>query len=221
MVETTGDRRPDVPIWELGGQGVFVKEVQAAVLDGRADIAVHSAKDLPSTPPEAWSSPPSRSEATPATPSSAPRSTRCPSGAGSAPARCAGGPSWRGCAPDLTFAGLRGNIETRLAKAAGFDAIVVAAAALRPAGRAPERSTEVLDPELMVPQVGQGALAVECRADDDAHARVLARHRRTVRPAPAVDAERACLREVGAGATCRWAPTPPSVPTATGRRRSA
>src|SRR5262249_54381503 len=48
VVDTAGDRRPDVPVWEMGGQGVFVKEVQAAVLDGRADIAVHSAKDLPS-----------------------------------------------------------------------------------------------------------------------------------------------------------------------------
>src|SRR5437868_10585118 len=48
VVQTTGDRRTDVPIWEMGGQGVFVKEVQAAVLDGRADVAVHSAKDLPS-----------------------------------------------------------------------------------------------------------------------------------------------------------------------------
>src|SRR5437588_12222676 len=50
VVQTTGDRRADVPIWEIGGQGVFVKEVQAAVLDGRADVAVHSAKDLPSAP---------------------------------------------------------------------------------------------------------------------------------------------------------------------------
>ena len=48
MVDTQGDRRLDVPIWELGGKGVFAKEVQAAVLDGRADVAVHSAKDLPS-----------------------------------------------------------------------------------------------------------------------------------------------------------------------------
>src|SRR4051812_34180730 len=52
VVETTGDRRTDVPIWQLGGQGAFVKEVQAAVLDGRADFAVHSAKDLPSSSPE-------------------------------------------------------------------------------------------------------------------------------------------------------------------------
>ncbi|HKY67981.1 MAG TPA: hypothetical protein VJM49_16485, partial [Acidimicrobiales bacterium] len=52
VVETSGDRRLDVPIWELGGKGVFVKEVQAAVLDGRADVAVHSAKDLPSATPD-------------------------------------------------------------------------------------------------------------------------------------------------------------------------
>src|SRR6266480_3366891 len=52
VVETSGDRRADVAIWEMGGQGVFVKEVQAAVLDGRADFAVHSAKDLPSSSPD-------------------------------------------------------------------------------------------------------------------------------------------------------------------------
>ena len=52
MISTSGDQRRDVPVWELGGQGVFVKEVQAAVLDGRADLAVHSAKDLPSSTPE-------------------------------------------------------------------------------------------------------------------------------------------------------------------------
>ena len=52
VVETSGDRRRDVPIWELGGKGVFVKEVQAAVLEGRADVAVHSAKDLPSLTPD-------------------------------------------------------------------------------------------------------------------------------------------------------------------------
>ena len=97
--------------------------------------------------------------------------------------------------PDLTFAGLRGNMETRLAKASGFDAIVVAAAALQRLGRSSER-TEVLDPSLVVPQVGQGALAVECREDDVATRELLAAidHRPS---RLAVEAERAFLREVG------------------------
>ena len=71
-----------------------------------------------------------------------------------------------GLRPDLTFAGLRGNIDTRLAKADRFDAIVVAAAALRRLGRS-DRLAEILEPGVMLPQVGQGALAIECRDDDD------------------------------------------------------
>src|SRR5205085_11198685 len=68
--------------------------------------------------------------------------------------------------PDLTFRGLRGNIESRLRQATGFDAVVVAAAALVRLGRI-DAADEVLDPAIVVPQVGQGALAVECRTDDD------------------------------------------------------
>jgi hydroxymethylbilane synthase len=99
--------------------------------------------------------------------------------------------------PDLTFAGLRGAMETRLSKAAGFAAIVVAAAALDRLGRMSE-VTEVLAAALLVPQVGQGALAVECRADDDRTVAALA----AIEHAPsrrAVDAERAWLAEVGGG----------------------
>ncbi len=99
--------------------------------------------------------------------------------------------------PDLTFAGLRGNIDTRLSKAGGFAAIVVAVAALDRLGRTSD-VTDVLPPGLMVPQVGQGALAIECRAGDDATRAALA----AIEHAPsrkAVDAERAWLREVGGG----------------------
>jgi hydroxymethylbilane synthase len=99
--------------------------------------------------------------------------------------------------PDLTFAGLRGNIDTRLAKASEFDAIVVAAAALRRL----ERTfviDELLDPSIVLPQVGQGALAVECRTDDVVVRDALA----GIDHAPsrrAVEAERAFLREIGEG----------------------
>ena len=80
VVETQGDRRTDVPIWELGGRGVFVKEVQAAVLDGRADFAVHSAKDLPSAPVEGLviAAVPERADARDARSRSKPRGTRFP-----------------------------------------------------------------------------------------------------------------------------------------------
>jgi hydroxymethylbilane synthase len=99
--------------------------------------------------------------------------------------------------PDLTFAGLRGNIDTRLAKASEFDAIVMAAAALRRL----ERTfviDEVLDPSVVLPQVGQGALAVECRTDDAEVRERLS----TIDHGPsrrALEAERAYLREIGEG----------------------
>jgi hydroxymethylbilane synthase len=195
VVDTAGDRRTDIPISELGGQGVFVKEVQAAVLDGRADIAVHSAKDLPSTTADGLliAAFPERGDPRDAlvggTLAGLPPGARIGTGSVRRRAQLA----W--LRPDLTFAGLRGNMETRLAKASRFDAIVVAAAALQRLGRSAERS-EVLDPELVVPQVGQGALAVECRADDHATRALLAAidHGPTRR---AVEAERAFLAEVG------------------------
>lgn len=195
IIETLGDRRTDAPIWEIGGQGVFVKEVQAAVLDGRADLAVHSAKDLPSRPVDGLviAAVPPRDD---------PRDAlvgmsldQLPPGArvGTGSVRRRAQLAW--LRPDLTFAGLRGNIDTRLAKAGAFDAIVVAAAALSRLNRQ-DVTCHLLDPALVVPQVGQGALAVECRADDT-----------SVRPAlAAIDdepshrallAERAFLAEVG------------------------
>ncbi len=195
VADTVGDRRLDAPIWAIGGQGVFVKEVQAAVLEGRADIAVHSAKDLPSQPADGLviAAVPLRGDPRDAlvggTLAGLPTGGRIGTGSVRRRAQLA----W--LRPDLTFAGLRGNMETRLAKASGFDAIVVAAAALQRLGRSAEMS-EVLDPEWMVPQVGQGALAVECRADDDATRELLA----TIDHRPsrlAVEAERAFLREVG------------------------
>ena len=197
VVETVGDRRQDVPIWEIGGQGVFVKEVQAAVLDGRADFAVHSAKDLPATPPDGLvvAAVPERAD---------PRDALVGStlDALAAGARVATGSVRRraqlaSLRPDLTFASLRGNIETRLRKAADYDAIVVAAAALVRLGRTGD-AAEFVDPSRMLPQVAQGALALEARAGDAAVLGALA----ALEHGPsrvAVDAERAYLRELGGG----------------------
>ncbi len=197
VVDTVGDRRTDVPIWELGGRGVFAKEVQAAVLDGRADFAVHSAKDLPSSTPEGLTiaAVPERADARDALVGQ--RFDSLPPGACIATGSVRRRAQLAWLRPDLTFAGLRGNIDTRLAKAGGFAAIVVAVAALDRLGRTSD-VTDVLPPGLMVPQVGQGALAIECRAGDDAVLAALA----ALEHAPsrqAVDAERAWLREVGGG----------------------
>ncbi|HET7488790.1 MAG TPA: hydroxymethylbilane synthase [Acidimicrobiales bacterium] len=195
VVETVGDKRLDVPIWEIGGRGVFVKEVQAAVLDGRADFAVHSAKDLPAVHPEGLvlAAVPEREDPRDALVGSTldglPAGARVASGSVRRRAQLA----W--LRPDLTFSGLRGNIETRLSKAGDFDAIVVAAAALNRLGLA-DRATELLPPDRMLPQVGQGALALEARAGDTPVLEALAAldHRLT---RLAVDAERAYLRELG------------------------
>jgi hydroxymethylbilane synthase len=197
LVETTGDRRTDLEIWQLGARGVFVKEVQAAVLEGRADLAVHSAKDLPSAPVEGLviAAVPRRADPRDALVGAS--LDELPPGAkvGTGSVRRRAQLAW--VRPDLTFGGLRGNIDTRLAKASAFDAIVVAAAALERLGRLDD-ADELLDPSVLLPQVGQGALAVECRTDDREVLDVLAAidHPPSHR---ALSAERAFLAEVGGG----------------------
>ena len=197
LVETTGDRRQDVPIWEMAGRGVFVKEVQAAVLEGRADLAVHSGKDLQSTPTEGLviGAVPYRHD--PRDCLVGGRLEELPTGAlvgtGSVRRRA----QLAAYRPDLTFAGLRGNIDTRLAKASEFSAVVMAYAALDRLGKS-DRAAEVLEPDVMLPQVAQGALAVECREDDDeTGARLAAIEHGPSRAS--VDAERAFLGELGSG----------------------
>ena len=195
VVETSGDREQQEPIWRFGGKGVFVKEVQWAVLEGRADLAVHSAKDLPSGSIDGLvlAAVPERGDPRDAlvgTPLvDLPPGARVATGSVRRRAQLAD------LRPDLTFDGLRGNIPTRVAKADGYDAIVVAAVALERLEMS-DRIADVLPTSVMVPQVAQGALAVECRSDDDATRDALAAiedhdSRR------AVDAERGFLAELG------------------------
>ncbi|HVM03633.1 MAG TPA: hydroxymethylbilane synthase [Acidimicrobiales bacterium] len=197
VVSTVGDRRPDVPIWELGGRGVFVKEVQAAVLDGRADFAVHSAKDLPSSSPPGLVIAAVLERGDPRDALVGTALADLPPGAHVATGSVRRRAQLASLRPDLTFAGLRGNIGTRLEKAADFDAVVVAAAALVRLGLT-GAAAELLDPGVVLPQVGQGAIAVEAREDDERVLAALARleHRPT---RLAVDAERAYLRRLGGG----------------------
>jgi hydroxymethylbilane synthase len=195
VVDTEGDRRGDVPIAELGGKGVFAKEVQAAVLAGRADIAVHSAKDLPSTTVGGLvlAAVPERGDPRDALVGSRLADLRHGAriGTGSNRRRV----QLAGLRPDLVFVGLRGNMHTRLAKAAALDAIVVAAAALQRLGLA-DHITEILETDVMVPQVAQGALGIECR-DDDPATRALLALIEDASSRTAVDAERAFLTELG------------------------
>jgi hydroxymethylbilane synthase len=196
-VSTTGDARIELPISGLGAPGAFVREVQLAVLEGRADLAVHSAKDLPSgaTPGLVIAAVPTRADPRDALVGA--RLADLVPGAMVA----TGSPRRRAqlaaARPDLRFVELRGNIETRLDRVPPGGAVVVAAAALDRLGLA-HRAAEVLDPSLMLPQVGQGALAVECRAGDAELTLTLAgiddagAHR-------AVMAERAFLGQIGPG----------------------
>jgi len=197
VVETVADVRLDIPIWEMGGKGVFVKEVQAAVLDGRADLAVHSAKDLPAITPDELvvAAIPERADPRDVLIGSTFKGLVTGALVATGSVRRRAQLAW--LRPDLTFVGLRGNIATRLSKADGFDAIVMAAAAIERLGLdLGGRTVDVLGPDVMLPQVGQGALAVECRADD-ARTRSLLAHLDHGPSRRTVEAERAFLAELG------------------------
>jgi hydroxymethylbilane synthase len=176
--------------------------VQAAVLDGRADLAVHSAQDQPSAPelqPEGLviAAVPERGDVRDALVGGSLEGL--PVGALIATGSVRRRVQLANLRPDLSFTGLRGNIGTRLSKVGGgVDAVVVAAAALQRLGLPEAATADVLGPEILVPQVAQGALAVECRADDERVRTALAaiEHAPTRR---AVDAERAFLAELGGG----------------------
>jgi len=197
VVETTGDRDRTTSLEQMGGQGVFVKEVQAAVLTGRADVAVHSAKDLPAITIDdlVLASVPERADPRDALVGC--RWEDLKVGATVATGSIRRRAHLAYLRPDLSFTGLRGNIGTRLEKAADFDAVVIAAAAIDRLGIQPN-VVDRLEHDVLLPQVGQGALAVECRADDEVTRGLMVAidHQAARR---CVDAERAFLKELGAG----------------------
>ena len=197
IVETLGDRTRDRPIHELGGQGVFVKEVQSAVLEGRADVAVHSAKDLPSMPAPGLviAAVPERGDARDALVGRALADLR--TGATVATGSVRRRAQLAHLRPDLEFVELRGNIQTRLSKVPPGGALVMAVAALDRLGL-DAQIAQALDPSVMLPQVAQGALAVECR-DDDLPTRELLRRIEHGPSRLAVDGERAFLAALGGG----------------------
>lgn len=182
-IVTSGDRDQTTALREFGGTGAFTREVQRAVLDGRADLAVHSLKDLPTrpTPGLVLAAVPQRASVHDALvlPASAEPITGLDDlspeariGTGS-PRRAA---QIRFHRPDLEVAGIRGNVPTRLKKLdeGQFDALVLAEAGLRRLDRA-ARITCLLTPPLFFGAVGQGALGIECRADDQATCELLSR----------------------------------------------
>jgi hydroxymethylbilane synthase len=203
-ITTAGDSRSNVPL-ALLGRGVFVTEIESALRAGRIDFAVHSAKDLPSTLASdlTLGAILPRADARDVVVSPHGTLRKLPVGARvgtSSPRRTC---QLRALRPDLELADVRGNVDTRLRKlAAGeFDALVLAGAGLIRLGRAAEAS-DWLDPNIMIPSVGQGALAVEVRADDERTLRLIQALDNSETRA-AVTAERAFLAELGAG--CRAA----------------
>jgi hydroxymethylbilane synthase len=199
LMETKGDRESGADLATMGGEGLFAVEIQYALLNGEADVAVHSAKDLPSSTPEglALVSVPERRDAADVLVG------RSLAGLGPGATVATGSPRRRALLlerrPDLRVIGLRGNMSKRLDTAGknGVDAIVAAMAAIE---RLEDISlvSERLDPTWFVPQVGQGALGLEARVDDD-EIREILRSINDEAAFKAVVAERAFLEELGAG----------------------
>ena len=200
-VDTKGDQHRDTPLSQMGGQGVFALEVQNAVMRGEADVAVHSAKDLPSQTMSGLllACVPERLDAADVLVG------RSLAGLGPGATVATGSPRRRALLlahrPDLNIVELRGNMARRLDQIGqgGVDAIVSAVAALTRLGHS-EKIAERLDPQWFTPQVGQGALALETRSDDEATIELL----HTIddeQVHQCLLAERAFLRELGAGCT--------------------
>lgn len=200
-IVTEGDRST-APLAQIGGTGLFVSALRDALLEGRIDIAVHSYKDLPTAdaPGLVIAAVPVRADPRDAlvardglTLGELPAGSRIGTGS---PRRAA---QLRALGLGLEVVAIRGNIDTRMGKVASgeLDAVVLAAAGLRRVERT-EAITELLDPLQMLPAPAQGALAVECRADDAAAIALLASLDDADTRA-AVAAERALLRELEAG----------------------
>jgi hydroxymethylbilane synthase len=200
-IRTVGDRQPDAPTPALG-LGAFVKDLETALLEGRIDLAVHSAKDIPGTPTEGLT-------LAAFLPREDPRDAliaRSHTGLRDLPPGAiigTGSPRRRAfllaARPDLVVRGMRGNVDTRLRKldAGEVDALVLAMAGLARLG-VTHRLTESLDPSIMLPAVGQGAVVVQGRAED----RGLCERLAALDHAPtraAVIAERAFLAALGGG----------------------
>ena len=165
---TRGDRILDVPLAEVGGKGLFVKEIEDALLRGDAQIAVHSMKDLPAVEPPGLviAAVPVREDPRDALVSHGKKLAELPRGARVGTASLRRSAQLQAMRPDLRIETIRGNVATRLRKIdEGFDAVVLAHAGLRRLGLT-DRVAQIFSTEEMLPAVAQGALAIEARQDD-------------------------------------------------------
>jgi hydroxymethylbilane synthase len=199
IIHTTGDKIIDVPLSKVGTKGLFTKEIEEALLGGAIDLAVHSLKDMPTDLPEGLTlaAIPEREDPRDAMVGCGLASLAQGSRVGTSSLRRAA--QLRGVRPDLEIENIRGNVDTRVRKLdeGQYDAIVLASAGLRRLGWE-DRITELLDPEVMCPAVGQGALAIETRADGG-EAYQIAKRLEHWESRVAVTAERAVLRALGGG----------------------
>ncbi len=205
-ITTKGDRIQDRSLSAIGGDGVFVKELQSALLEDRADLAVHSMKDLPTDlPPQLCAACiPEREDARDLLVSKAnayDSLAALPAGSVVGTSSLRRGSQLRALRPDIVIKDLRGNVDTRIDKVfnGDYDAAVLALAGVKRLGwLAALNGGCALSPSAIVPAVGQGALYVECRVDDGEAIALLAplNHPPT---ALAVAAERAFLRQMGGG----------------------
>jgi len=167
---TQGDRDKSSPLTKLGGKGVFVKELEVALLEGRADIAVHSMKDVPSAFPEGLGIAAICEREDPRDAfisNSAASFSELPVGARLGSSSMRRRLQLKEQRPDLAYLDVRGNVETRLRKLddGEFDAIILAVAGLKRLGLG-DRITEAIDPLDSIPAAGQGAVGIEARLDD-------------------------------------------------------
>ncbi len=202
IIKTKGDKILDVPLAKVGGKGLFVKEIEEALLDGRVDLAVHSMKDMPAEIPPGLTigAVPLREN-----PLDALVSRQYNTIEELPPQARVGTSSLRRASqllhhrPDLSIVALRGNLDTRLKKleSENLDAIILAAAGMRRLGLA-DRITALLNENQMLPAVGQGALCIETRTDDPVVTPIVT----TMEDADtrtAVTAERAYLKRLEGG----------------------
>jgi hydroxymethylbilane synthase len=198
-IKTTGDKILDVPLAKIGGKGLFTKEIDEALLDGRIDLAVHSMKDVPFQLPEGieFGAIPEREDARDAFISNGPKIQELKNGATIGTSSLRRQVQLRHRFPSLNVVTLRGNVDTRLRKlAAGdFDGIILAVAGLKRLGHS-GRVTQILDDDIMLSAAGQGALGIVRRVSDD-QTRELLQVLDHASTRIAVTAERGLLRALG------------------------
>jgi hydroxymethylbilane synthase len=170
-IKTTGDKILDVPLAQVGGKGLFVKEIEEAMLRGEIDIAVHSMKDVPTEFPDGLGlyCITEREDPRDAVISRGVRFADLRQGARIGTSALRRQAQLLKVRPDLEMVIIRGNVETRIRKLDedNLDAVILAAAGLKRLGFT-DKVTEYLDADLSIPAIGQGALGIECRLDDEA-----------------------------------------------------